>query len=65
MILDESNELSGAAFPKDFVHIRINVCGSPLECPGFNPSIPVHDVVALKGLNSTSDFRDISSNWKD
>lgn len=20
---------------KDFVHVRVNICGSPLECPGL------------------------------
>ncbi|XP_078440975.1 minichromosome maintenance 9 isoform X2 [Wolffia australiana] len=39
VILDGSKELVGAAFPKDFVHVRINVCGSPLECQEASPRI--------------------------
>ncbi|CAA7400958.1 unnamed protein product [Spirodela intermedia] len=39
VVLDGSKELAGGAFPKDFVHVRINVGGSPLECPETSPRI--------------------------
>ncbi|KAL0915619.1 hypothetical protein M5K25_016050 [Dendrobium thyrsiflorum] len=39
IVLDGSEGLEGRGMPKEFVHVRINVTGSPLECPETFPNI--------------------------
>ncbi|XP_020255866.1 probable DNA helicase MCM9 isoform X2 [Asparagus officinalis] len=39
VVLDGSKDLEKSAVVKEFVHVRINVSGSPLECPETFPSI--------------------------
>ncbi|XP_038972914.1 probable DNA helicase MCM9 isoform X2 [Phoenix dactylifera] len=39
VILGASEDLEESASRKGLVHVRINVCGSPLECPEAFPSI--------------------------
>ncbi|KAK8961990.1 hypothetical protein KSP40_PGU012748 [Platanthera guangdongensis] len=38
-ILDGSEDLVGRGNPKEFVHVRINITGSPLQCPETFPNI--------------------------
>ncbi|KAH0458116.1 hypothetical protein IEQ34_013431 [Dendrobium chrysotoxum] len=39
IVLDGSEGIEGRGSPKEFVHVRINVTGSPLECPETFPNI--------------------------
>lgn len=40
MVFQELKDMKDGASEKAYIHVRINISGSPLECPGknFSPS---------------------------